>query len=256
MITTNLITSYILILILSCIEYWFHYRFINYIRKDLTTKQKAHILSIKSSLTLLLIGVYFNYYYFVSGFNEENFFSILDEKNNLNFGILVLIYFTAYLIMDMYIGYYEYPEYMKSLSGNIHHCIYTVVNCVSIYFGVFPMYLLHMLSELPTFILSIGSFDSLFRNDQLFGISFLLTRIIYHSILIYIFRNNKLLFGISSIALCLHLYWFYGWIKKYGIKTLLGNKSPQSVHRTSKNKKQAKNIRKNTFKTHVKNTSQ
>ena len=77
----------------------FHYRFINYIRKDLTTKQKAYILSLKSSLTLLLIGIYFNYYYFMSGFNETNFKSILESKNGLNFGILVVLYFTGYFHM-------------------------------------------------------------------------------------------------------------------------------------------------------------
>ena len=229
--------SYIIILILSCIEYFFHYKFINYIRKDLTKKQKAHILSIKSSLTLFLIGIYFNYYYFISKCNVDNFFDILDKKNNLNFGILVVLYFTAYLIMDMYIGSYEYPEYMKTLSGNIHHSIYTIVNCTTIYFGVFPLYLLHMMSELPTFILAIGSFDSSFRNDQLFGITFLLTRIIYHAILIYVFRHNTAILAFGLLALGLHLYWFSNWLKTHGFKTLWnGNKKVKKHNKKQKQK--------------------
>jgi hypothetical protein len=240
-------TSYILILFLSCVEYWFHYSFITYIRKDLTTKQKAYILSLKSSLTLLLIGIYFNYYYFASGFNEENFYNILETKNGLNFGILVVLYFTAYLIMDVYIGRKEYPEQMKVLSGNFHHIIYTFVNIISLYMGIYPLYLLMMLSEIPTFILALGSFDSQFRNDQLFGITFLLTRIVYHIILTWIFRKHSMYLYLSLAALGLHLYWFSNWIKKYGISTLwrgnaITKKATKKANKKVKNKNKKKKL--------------
>jgi hypothetical protein len=75
-----------------------------------------------------------------------------------------------------------------------------------------------MLSELPTYLLALGSFDPMFRHDNLFGLIFFTTRIGYHSILTYIFRHNKLALGISLAALALHIYWFYGWFKKYGAK--------------------------------------
>lgn len=231
--------SYILILLLSCLEFYFHYHFINYIRKDLTQKQKAHILSIKSSLTLLLVGLYYNYYYFTSNFNEESFFSILEKKDSINFGKLVVLYFTAYLLMDIFIGNKEYPEYMKSLSGNIHHTVYTIVNMLSLYIGVFPIYLLHMVSEIPTFLLSLGSFDSYFRNDSLFGVTFFITRIVYHIILTWIFRKYSPIFLISLTALGLHLYWFHSWCKKYGSSLLLGKtkKVNKKVNKKSKQKK-------------------
>lgn len=229
--------SYVFILFLSCVEYWFHYSFITYIRKDLTTKQKAYILSLKSSLTLLLIGIYFNYYYFMSGFNEENFYNILETKNGLNFGILVVLYFTAYLIMDIYIGKTEYPEYMKVLSGNFHHIVYTIINISSLYMGAYPLYLLMMLSEIPTFILALGSFDSKFRNDQLFGITFLLTRIVYHIILTWIFKKHTMYLYLSLAALGLHIYWFSNWIKKYGISTLWRGNAPKRLCKDKINKK-------------------
>jgi len=178
----------------------------------------------------------------MSGFNETNFESILESKNGLNFGILVVLYFTGYLIMDVFIGRTEYPEYMKVLSGNFHHIVYSCVNIASLYFGVYPFYLLHMLSEIPTFILSLGSFDSKFRNDQLFGITFLCTRIIYHIILTYIFRKHSILFYVSLAALGLHIYWFSNWLKKYGFSTLWkGNSSltQNNVKRKVKNKKKS-----------------
>lgn len=210
--------SYVLIFFLGCVDYYFHYKFINYIKKDLTKKQKAYILSIKSSLTMFFIGVYLNYYYFTSGFSQDRFFTILEEKDTLNFGKLVVLYFASYLLMDIWVGNKEYPEYMKSLSGNIHHTIYIGINLVSLYTGLYPLYLLHMMSELPTFLLSIGSFDSNLRNDNLFGLTFFLTRIVYHAILTFIFRENKIILGFALAALGLHIYWFYGWYKKYGKK--------------------------------------
>jgi hypothetical protein len=197
-------------------EYFLHYKFVNVIKPDLTEKQKAHILSIKSSLSMFLIGLYFNYHFFTSKFNEEHFFNILENKGSLNFGKVIILYFTAYLIMDIYVGSTEYPKYMQSISGNFHHTVYTVVNLLSLYIGVYPLYLLHFLSELPTFLLSIGSFDSRLRDDNLFGVTFFLTRIVYHIILTWMFRKHTLLCGLSLAALGLHIYWFTGWYKKYG----------------------------------------
>lgn len=210
--------SYLVIFILSCIEYIFHYKLVNFLNKKLTEKQKSNIMTIKSSLTLLLVGIYYNYYYFASNFNQEKFYDILESKGSLNFGILFVLYFTAYLVVDIYIGNSEYPKYMKSLSGNFHHFIYTIINLVSLYTGIFPVYLLYMISEAPTLLLGIGSFDSKFRNDNLFGLIFFLTRILYHIVLIITFRQNKLVLSVGLLALIMHIYWFYGWFKKYGIK--------------------------------------
>lgn len=242
--------SYLLIFCLSCVEYFFHYKFINYLKPNLTQKQKAYILSIKSSLTLFLIGLYFNYYYFTSGFNQETFLNILETHDSLNFGKLVVLYFAAYLIMDIYIGNREYPEYMKQLSGNIHHFVYVLINLLSLYTGLYPIYLLHMLSELPTFLLSIGSFDPVFRHDNWFGITFFLTRILYQSILMYIFKDNKTLLFFGLAALALHIYWFSGWFKKYGKKLFKTDiKDCSSYHSKKKVKTSIKKKNKISLKT-------
>jgi hypothetical protein len=215
-------------------EYFLHYKFVNIIKPDLTEKQKAYILSIKSSLSMFLIGLYFNYHFFTSKFNEEHFFNILDEKGSLNFGKVIVLYFTAYLIMDVYVGSTEYPQYMKSLSGNFHHIIYTIVNLLSLYVGVYPLYLLNMISELPTFLLGIGSFDASLRDDNLFGVTFFLTRIVYHIFLLWMFRKHTLLLCLSLAALGLHIYWFYNWFQKYSGYGPKGKKSKQQNQRKKK----------------------
>jgi hypothetical protein len=72
-----------------------------------------------------------------------------------------------------------------------------------------------MISELPTVILSLGSYNKKFRNDSLFGLTFFTTRICYHIFLTYMFRKHSLLLGVALSALSLHIYWFWNWVKKY-----------------------------------------
>ena len=246
MTLSNINISYVIICLLGCLDYYFHYRFITYLKKDLTQKQKAHILSIKASLTLTLIGILFNYYYFANGFNKDKFLYAVENKESLNFGMIVVMYFISYLIVDMYVGNKEYPEYMQTLSGNVHHISYIIINLLAFFTGLYPLYLLYMISELPTVILSLGSFDSDLRNNNLFGTIFFITRIVYHSILTFMFREYKVVLGFSLITLALHVYWFYEWFTKYG-KSLFtlknyNSKNPKKCKNyNSKNPKKCKN---------------
>jgi hypothetical protein len=233
------IVGYTLILLLFCIEYFIFYSFVKKINPEMTEKQKAYIISIKNALVMFLIGLYYNNYYFISKLNEESFFNILEEKDSINLGKVIVLYFTAYLIMDVLIGRQEYHKYMNTLSGYFHHTVYIIINIVSLYIGVYPLYLLHMLSELPTFLLGIGSFDPDFRNDDLFGATFFLTRIAYHLFLTYIFRQHTLLFYISLAALGLHCFWFSQWIKKYFTVKDEPNKNDSKNNKKLKNKKKS-----------------
>ena len=52
------------------------------------------------------------------------------------------------------------------------------------------------------------------------------------------FREYKVVLGFSLITLALHVYWFYGWFKKYG-KTLFTLKKCKNSN--SKNPKKCKN---------------
>lgn len=208
--------GYVIVFCIFCLEYFLHYKLINHVKPNLTTKQKAYILSIKSSLSMLLFGLYFNYHFIQSGFDETRFFDILENTDSLNFGKIIVLYFTSYLVMDILVGKTEYPEFMTSLSGNFHHIIYIVINLLSLYVGAYPIYLLYMLSEAPTLLLSLGTFDPKLRNDYLFGVTFFLTRIFYQILITWMFKKHTLVVAISTAALALHIYWFSQWYKKYG----------------------------------------
>jgi hypothetical protein len=187
-------------------------------RQSLTTKQKAFILSIFSSSILFLSSLYLNYRFALNNFNVQSYlYSATEFDRQLE--KITLLYFSSYLLCDMYVGSTEYPSYMLSLTGYIHHIVYIVLNIIYVRKGYITVYLLFLIEELPTFILAVGSYNPNFRNDELFGLTFFVTRILYHIFLTfqaiqamqYTFRTS-----IPLMILSLHIYWFQKWVEKRG----------------------------------------
>ena len=197
----------LLIFTLFCVDYYYVYYSSIGNNKKLNESQKAYIMSIKSSMTLFLLSIFFNIKYFISDdFNSNDFIVI-------HLGILNLI---AYFFMDCAIGRKEYNKYLLSLSGYIHHIIYIVVSVVCIKLNIILPYILFLIEELPTLILSLGKFNSNLRSDNLFGMTFFVTRIVYHIFLIIMTYNYHIIIPIlGTLALGLHTYWFKNWLNKY-----------------------------------------
>jgi|UniRef100_A0A6C0ALS2 hypothetical protein len=196
-----------LIFMLFCVDYYYVYYSSIGNNKKLNESQKAYIMSIKSSMTLFLLSIFFNIKYFISDdFNSNDFIVI-------HLGILNLI---AYFFMDCVIGRKEYNKYLLSLSGYIHHIIYIVVSVVCIKLNIILPYILFLIEELPTLILSLGKFNSNLRSDNLFGMTFFVTRIVYHIFLIMMTYNYHIIIPIvGTLALGVHIYWFKNWLNKY-----------------------------------------
>lgn len=196
----------LLIFSLFCVDYYYIYY--NSIRnKKLNERQRAHIMAIKSSITLFLLSVFVNIKYF----SNEKFNDI--DFTVVHLGVLNVI---AYFLMDCVVGSKEYNKYLLSLSGYIHHIIYIIVSIVCIKLNIIVPYMLFFIEELPTLILNLGKFNNNFRSDNLFGVTFFLTRIVYHIFLIIMTYNYHILFPILGIlALGVHTYWFKNWITKY-----------------------------------------
>ena len=216
-----------------CIEQYSLYTSIISKRKDLTVKQRAYVLSVKAAVSMLLIGIFYNYKWYQAGFDLNVY------KNNLTSSDhfiqqLAILSFSSYLLMDSIIGHHHYHKYMRVLSGYLHHMVYLCVNALALWTGEYPYFLLFMLEELPTVFLSIGSFNEKYRKNYTFGITFFLTRILLHAFLIFkLYQNGSLLVsGLASIVLGLHMYWFHGWVRKYWVVGK-GNKSKHSKHTTT-----------------------
>lgn len=193
-----MIVLYVLFVLLMCVDNVFLYKRVTTENK-LTMKQKAYILSIKSSLTMFILGC----------------IAVVQFKAGNNpAAVLGVLYFISYLICDCVIGSIDYPKYLQTLSGYTHHIAYIIINMISLITGKYPLYMLYMIEELPTILLSIGSYNKEYRSDNLFGLTFFLTRIVYHIVLTWLLRNDTVIVTFSMMVLPLHVYWFYGWCRQ------------------------------------------
>ena len=213
-------TTSLFIVVLFCIDFFLIYRKTVNNNKRITEKQKAYILSIKASLTIFLLSLYFNYKFFLSNFNKDIYTLSLtnDDKFILHLGALQLI---SYFIMDIGIGFFKYHKNMCNLSGYFHHIVYIFVSMYSLKKDYTSYYWLYMIEELPTFFLSSGSYNKKLRFDNLFGFTFFCTRILYHIYLTWIVKSNYLFLILGGMTLGLHSFWFKNWYQKYFLKNKL-----------------------------------
>lgn len=183
---------------------------------SITEKQRAYIMSIKAASTLFLLSLYYNYRYISADFTEETYLSNFTDHDFfiLQIGTLHLV---SYFIMDCSIGYFNYHKLLCTLAGYTHHIIYAVLGLV----GAFnirwlgPYYILFLIEELPTIILSVGNYNRALRRDTSFGIFFFLTRICYHTFLTWRFQSVLPILIMGLSALTVHSYWFRNWVRKY-----------------------------------------
>jgi hypothetical protein len=205
---------FLLLFTLFCIEHYALYKCISNNPK-LSTKQKSWILSIKTSFILMCIGIYYNFRLFTSALDFETYISGL-TNNDMFIQKMSLILFTSYLFMDMFIGNTQYPSFIKTLSGNVHHSFYIFINILILFTkDLYPLFVLFFIEELPTCILGIGSYNKKYRKNRTFGLAFFITRIIYHLVFVYQLRHQNIILLVGSLAFFVHSYWFTLWLKKY-----------------------------------------
>ena len=221
---------------LFAIDYYLMYSKTVTVYPDLNEKQRSYILSIKASITLFLVSLYFNYKYVSSNFDTDMY---LGDINGTDAFILQLsvLNLMAYFITDCVLGYYKYHKYMCNLNGYFHHIVYIIVSIVSFRIDAVGLYILYLIEELPTIFLSTGSYNQLLRKDYTFGLTFFLTRIVYHIFLTWRFQSSFLFLIIGILSLSVHSYWFKNWCSKY-LDILFKDK-----RKLKKNKRKQKKIK-------------
>ena len=86
-------------------------------------------------------------------------------------------------------------------------CIWAVVNEITI------SAVATMIMEIPTFVLALGRVHRSCRSDGAFGLTFLLTRILYLGFYIHRLQQDEKHIRIWPVcvpAMILHLFWFHG----------------------------------------------
>jgi hypothetical protein len=131
----------------------------------------------------------------------------------------VMIFFLATNVMDLFIGTFDYPQYLNLLSAVVHHVLYSIFVSTLIIHGFTRGFLLNFLMEIPTFIMAVGTVFKEYRSDTLFGATFFITRIVYNIFYAYklaVLSPNGIIWKICCCALGMHLYWFNTWMHTYG----------------------------------------
>lgn len=195
---------------------YFQFKLFNYFTKKntLTLKQSAYILSVCNSFTTFVCSIYL-FSCFYDTYFDENLYRISLTPFGNYIGLFSLCYFMSYVIMDTIIGFCYYHKYMISLSGYFHHIFYFIVNLFTMYYERHMIFMMFFVSELPTLILGIGSINESLRSNYLFGITFFITRIVYHISMVFVLNSYKLILLFGGIASVLHVFWFKNWLKKY-----------------------------------------
>ncbi|NBO98896.1 MAG: hypothetical protein EBU90_02040 [Proteobacteria bacterium] len=215
LINVSLILAIDLVPILFfCSEFKSIYKWYTNKYRDLQLRQRSYILSMYSSGIQTLFGIYFNWLFYMAGYDV-----LVYARNNsilqLAFAKLCVHIFTSYLITDIIIGTRDYHSTLKTMTGYFHHIVYIFINVISIYSGLYPLYSIFMIAELPTFILALGSVVPQYRKDLLFGVSFFTTRIAYFLYISVLMSDYILIRWFTAPILVMHSYWFYKWIKNY-----------------------------------------
>lgn len=164
----------------------------------------------------------------ITGTGGEELLHSVDDVSSL-----VCLFFALVNVADLIFGALCYPEHLGVMTAVVHHPFYVWVMITAttgngLFFKMTPFasgFLFASVQEIPTFLLSLGSMFPSLRTDMGFGLSFFLLRICYNFGLIYYTRVLNLPIAstiIPSLSFAMHVYWFYPWWCKYGIRLVFG----------------------------------
>ena len=198
-------------------------------------KKVAWILSLIVSVTEVFISLPTVYRFFnIQGGSTYPYVYRSDDMSR--FAVIVFI---SFMIMDLVLGNIFYQKRIDILSGYFHHIFYLGLLSYSLQKGFSNCFIIFLPLEVPTAILSLASVFPALRNDQIFGLSFFICRIVYHSILM-IELINDVRHGVPEVniaipcclAFSLHVYWMSNWLKKYAFSS---TSKPSEIDKRKRN---------------------
>ncbi|KAF9550975.1 hypothetical protein EC957_010742 [Mortierella hygrophila] len=93
--------------------------------------------------------------------------------------IALVIFFMAYLLMDIILGLLYYQEQVTLLAGWLHHTAYIGITYYAVTQGETFTYAMFFPMEVPTIVVGVGCLDKSLRRDMLYGLSFIIFRILF-----------------------------------------------------------------------------
>ena len=167
-------------------------------------------ISLLSSFVLSVSGT-FQACKFLLGF--EGF--TLDEVYNENgYDRFLAIFFFCVNFMDFCIGFVYFPNAMPFLTTYVHHFFYMLFMAMLMGAKVTHGFQYGFFEEIPTFVLALGILYPSLRSDIMFGLTFFVTRIVWHIFITYKFfaiNYHSWFWMMSAVAITMHVAWMYKW---------------------------------------------
>ncbi|KAF9997990.1 hypothetical protein BGZ79_008318 [Entomortierella chlamydospora] len=147
------------------------------------------------------------------------FFDLRHTPSDSSIAQAAVIFFACYLILDMACGALHYRERVTILTGWFHHTMYTGICYYTLITGESHTFASFLVIEVPTFIMGLGFLHKPLRNDMLFGLTFILFRILFDFALTHeMVMNRTGLTTISRIILlfktCMNFKFLIDWINQ------------------------------------------
>ena len=183
--------------------------FVYYLMRALKVPDHSWYLTLYSSGVASFFGVYFFYHVCNDGFT-----AVLDNERDIT--RYVAIFFIGYCVMDLALGSLHYGSLVTYDDGWAHHFLYIVILAYLLHNNMTPLFSVALVEELPIILLSFYSVQNKQRPSLLFGVLYFLTRVVFHTVLIYKARVFSDFVFVAGLALLLwHVEVFQGWVRGY-----------------------------------------
>jgi ubiquinone/menaquinone biosynthesis C-methylase UbiE len=118
--------------------------------------------------------------------------------------------------MDLALGTLHYGTFITFDDGWTHHFLYIVILAYLLHNNMTPLFAIALVEELPIIVLSIFEVQNKQRPSLLFGVLYFLTRVIFHTMLIYKAAKQSTFVFVAGLGLLLwHVDVFQGWVRGY-----------------------------------------
>ncbi|UPR02396.1 hypothetical protein HOP50_09g57220 [Chloropicon primus] len=151
------------------------------------------------------------------------------------------LFFMAYLACELVVGSLDYRKQVSLVMGYVHHVSYLALSIHLVVENRTNLLAMTLVEELPTLILGVGRLGSFDRGfDFAFGLSFIVTRIIFHLYVqynLFLWRKDDNLgwyWKVCTLSFLMNMYWLLAWWKSVKRRRL---KYSFQVHRSRKSKR-------------------
>jgi len=180
-----------------------------YFLRMLKVPDHSWYLTLYSSGVTSFFGLYFFYHVVQDGFMA----TITNERDLSRY---IAIFFIGYCIMDLLIGSIHYDNLITYDDGWTHHFLYITILGWLLHNNLTPLFAVALVEELPIILLSFYEVQNKQRPSLVFGTLYFLTRVVFHTVLIYKAAPvSNVIFAAGLALLLWHVQEFQRWVRGY-----------------------------------------